>query len=553
MAGDTSTELLFLDTFKHQSAELTNVDVVRFPCGVLITEVRVIPPGIKAHSNLPDNRAFGETSPHAFQLELFFNNVTKPNSPTFHRLGSLEYDENKSIVFRPSGKVNTDGLVLRGWYTSLTLAVYGTAERPHGHEHGSPPPPPPPPPQQPSGLKRIVKQEWEKDEQYNGSPPRPAPRGPRTPPGPPPPDDDEEEQVPMAVGVVKDEPSQGRDDYLEAVSPERSLPAEETFTDGEPEEEEEEQEEEEARTEGSVQEEEEEEEEDEGDDGYEQISSDEDDLDNGTFKLPTFDIDYTPEDLASVPPVQYDPYERELKPLAYFTPPYKTRFDTQLEKTSIEEPRDAGETEGAACGEEAEAVAQLKELLAGTGEDRDARWVTAVEEAPGLLNKCLAYLIKQGQGEAEEPVRILVQWTLQALSMEIALTQPIALNLRQLKAGAKLASCLAECPQGLAKLLREGALNVLLELLHADHVSSTLKLSILRALDALISAPAGVEAFLHAGNSEKSGYQRLVQLFLREETVRVINAGNAILQKSHTYEVLVSLQHAAAAWSEPQQ
>lgn len=39
--------------------------------------------------------------------------------------------------------------------------------------------------------------DWEKDDQYNGSPPRPAPRGPRTPPGPPPPDDDEEEQVPV--------------------------------------------------------------------------------------------------------------------------------------------------------------------------------------------------------------------------------------------------------------------------------------------------------------------------------------------------------------------
>lgn len=39
--------------------QLTNVDVVRFPCGVLITEVRVIPPGVKAHSNLPDSRGFG--------------------------------------------------------------------------------------------------------------------------------------------------------------------------------------------------------------------------------------------------------------------------------------------------------------------------------------------------------------------------------------------------------------------------------------------------------------------------------------------------------------
>ncbi|KAG7474716.1 virilizer-like isoform X2 [Solea senegalensis] len=571
MAGDLSTELLFLDTFKHQSAELTNVDVVRFPCGVLITEVRVIPPGIKAHSNLPDSRAFGETSPHAFQLELFFNNLTKSNSPTFHRLGSLEYDENKSIVFRPNGKVNTDGLVLRGWYTSLTVAVYGTAERSHGHGQDSPPPPPPPPPQQPSGPKRIVKQEWEKDDQYNGSPPRPAPRGPRTPPGPPPPDDDDEEQVQVTVGVVKDEPGEGRDDYLEAVSPERSLPADEPYSDaeqeeeGDEEEEEEQEEEEDARTEGSAPEEEEEEEEEEdegedeeeemeeGDDGYEQISSDEDDLDNGSFKLPTFDMDYTPEDLASVPPVQFDPYERELRPLLYFTPPYKTRFDIQLEKSSVEEPRDAGDTKELPGGEEAEAVAQVKELLASVGEERDARWVTALEEVPGLLAKGLAYLIKQGEGEEEDLVRVLVKWTLQALSMEIALTQPIALNLRQLKAGAKLASYLADCPQGLTVLLCEGALGVLLELLHTNHVSSTLKLSILRALDALISTPAGVEAFLHTGESEKSGYQHLVQLFLREETVRVITAGNAIIQKSHMYEVLVDLQHTASAWSETQQ
>ncbi|CAJ1062198.1 protein virilizer homolog isoform X1 [Xyrichtys novacula] len=573
MAGDTTTELLFLDTFKHQSAELTNVDVVRFPCGVLITEVRVIPPGIKAHSGLPDSRAFGETSPHAFQLELFFNNVTKPNNPAFHRLGSLEYDENKSIVFRPSGKVNTDGLVLRGWYTSLTVAVYGTAERSHGHDQSSPPPPPPPPPQQPSGPKRIVKQEWEKDDQYNGSPPRPAPRGPRTPPGPPPPDDDDEEQVQVTVGMVKDEQSQGRDDYLEAVSPERSLPADEAYSDAEQEEEgdeeeeeEEPEEEEDARTEGSVPEDEEEEEEEEdegedeeeemeeGDDGYEQISSDEDDLDNGSFKLPSFDMDYTPEDLASVPPVQYDPYERELRPLLYFTPPYKTRFDTQLEKTVVEEPRDAGGTEeAAAAGEEAEAVTQLKELLTSVGGDRDARWVTAVEDAPGLLVKGLTHLLKQGEQEIEGPVGVLAKWALQALNMEIALTQPIALNLRQLKAGAKLASCLAECPQGLTALVHEGALDVLLKLLHMEHVSSTLKLSFLKALGALTSTPAGMEAFLHIGDSGKSGYQNLVQLFLREETVRVITAGNAIIQKSHMYEVLMDLQRSAAAWSEPQQ
>lgn len=39
--------------------------------------------------------------------------------------------------------------------------------------------------------------EWDSEEQFNGSPPRPQPRGPRTPPGPPPPDDDDEEALPV--------------------------------------------------------------------------------------------------------------------------------------------------------------------------------------------------------------------------------------------------------------------------------------------------------------------------------------------------------------------
>uniref|UniRef100_A0A674EPA6 Vir like m6A methyltransferase associated n=1 Tax=Salmo trutta TaxID=8032 RepID=A0A674EPA6_SALTR len=465
MAGDTLTELLFLDTFKHQSAEvLTNVDVVRFPCGVLITEVRVIPPGIKAHTSLPSTVACSTTNGNVIILSLFLS-LARPYS--------FEYDENKSIVFRPNGKVNTDGLVLRGWYTSLTVAVYGTAERSHGHDRDSPPPPPPPPPQQQTGLKRIIKQGL-----FFFC-------------------------VCFCCFTIFLSPSPSFTHPPSLLSP--------------------------------------------GDDGYEQISSDEDDLDNGSFKLPSFDIDYTPEDLASVPPVQYDPYERELRPLLYFTPPYKTRFDSQLERARgavCVGPQGPGGGEGA----EAEVVAQMRELLAGIGEDRDSRWVTALEQASGLLARGLGFLI--GQGEWEEPIGALVQWALQGLSMEIALTQPIALNLRQLKAGAKLASCLAECPQGLTALLHKGALELLLELLQVDHVSSTLKLCILRALDALTSAPAGVEAFLQEGEIERSGYQRLVQLFLGEETVRVVTAGNAILQKGHAYEVMTDLQRTAAAWSD---
>ncbi|XP_017309042.1 protein virilizer homolog isoform X2 [Ictalurus punctatus] len=554
MAGDSSMELLFLETFKHQSAEFTNVDVVRFPYGVMITEVRIIPPGIKAHSNLPDSRAFGETAPHAFQLDLFFNNVSKPSTPVFDRLGSLEYDENKSIVFRPNGKINTDGLVLRGWYTCLTLAVYGTAERSHGHDRDSPPPPPPPPPQQQTPTsKRNVKHEWDNEEQFNGSPPRPQPRGPRTPPGPPPPDDDDEDALPVP-GPVKEESMERGDDDLEPVSPERnSLPPDDTYSDQEPEEEEGagEDDDDDAHSEGSEPEEEEEEDEEEGDDGYEQISSDEEDLESGAFKLPAFDLDCTPEDLASLPTVQYDPYERELRPLQHFTAPHITRYEAELNCLKVTDLQDQ-------TSQWAESAAKLSELLEawrdGPESERGAGWVTALEEVSALLVKGLSFLaVKDPEGQKEQ-LKLLVEWTSTALSLDSALAQPIALNLRQLKAGAKLASSLADCgTQTVQALLEKGIMGLLLDLLFADHVSSTLKLSILRSLDSIISEPLGMEALIRVGQQDSegtSGYQRLLELFLLDQTVRVATAGAAIVQKGHFYEVLTDLQKTAGVWAE---
>ncbi|XP_061459068.1 protein virilizer homolog isoform X4 [Rhineura floridana] len=574
MAADTTTELLFLDTFKHQTTEQsTNVDVVRFPCVVYINEVRVIPPGVRAHSNLPESRAYGETSPHTFQLDLFFNNVSKPSAPVFDRLGSLEYDENSSIIFRPNAKVNTDGLVLRGWYNCLTLAIYGSVDRVVSHDRDSPPPPPPPPPppQQQTALKRTPKPvDGEKEDQFNGSPPRPQPRGPRTPPGPPPPDDDEDEPMPVSVVGEKDDVDH-REDYFEPISPDRAsihqegpysdeaeveedhpeeVDDDEEGVDVEEEEEddeddddgqtvesipEDEEEDEEEEDDDDDEEDAEEEEEGEGDDGYEQISSDEDgiaDLERETFKYPSFDIEYTAEDLARVPPVTYDPFDRELGPLLYFGCPYKTTFETEVAKMRDQDPDK--DNLGAA-----ETSAKLTELLELYQEERGAKWVTALEEIPSLMVKGLSYL--QSNDANQDYISQLVDWTMQALNLQVALRQPIALNVRQLKAGTKLVSSLAECgPRGITGLLQAGVVNSLFELLFADHVSSSLKLNAFKALDSVVSMTEGMEVFLRSGLEvhQKSGYQRLLELIVLDQTVRVVTAGSAILQKCHFYEIL---------------
>uniref|UniRef100_A0A8C6X959 Vir like m6A methyltransferase associated n=1 Tax=Naja naja TaxID=35670 RepID=A0A8C6X959_NAJNA len=501
-------------------------------------EVRVIPPGIRAHSNLPESRAYG-----------------------------LEYDENSSIIFRPNAKVNTDGLVLRGWYNCLTLAIYGSVDRVVGHDRDSPPPPPPPPPppQQQQALKRTPKlADGEKEEQFNGSPPRPQPRGPRTPPGPPPPDDDEDE--PMPVSGKKDDDVDHRD-YFEPISPDRTSihqegpysdeaeveeeQAEEMDDDEEGvdvEEEEDEEEDDDGQTVDSIQDDEEddddeededededEEEEEEGDDGYEQISSDEDgiaDLERETFKYPSFDIEYTAEDLARVPPVTYDPFDRELGPLLYFSCPYKTTFEVEVAKMRDQDLEK--ENSGAV-----ESSVKLTELLELYQEERGAKWVTALEEIPSLVVKGLSYL--QLKDTSQDYLSQLVDWTMQSLNLQVALRQPIALNVRQLKAGTKLVSSLAECgTRGIEALLQGGVIDSLFELLFADHVSSSLKLNAFKALDSVISMTEGMEAFLRNSSeaSEKSGYQRLLELILLDQTVRVVTAGSAILQKCHFYEIL---------------
>ncbi|XP_067887684.1 protein virilizer homolog isoform X3 [Heterodontus francisci] len=563
--ADTVAELLFLDTFKHSNSEQnTHVDVVRFPCVVYINEVRVIPPGVKAHNSLPDNRAYGETSPHAFQLDLFFNNVSKPSAPVFDRLGSLDYDENASIIFRPNNKVNTDGIVLRGWYNCLTVAIYGTVDRVISHDRDSPPPPPPPPPppqqqqqqqqlqqqqqhqlqqQQPS-LKRNIKHDWDKEDQYNENPPRPQPRGPRTPPGPPPPDDDEEETLPQTYRSSNHQETQFSDGEEEEEPPEEDEEDEEEGAEVE-------EEDEDVHTVESIEEEEDEVEEEAGeevdeDDGYEQISSDEDgiaDLERENYKL-SFDIEYTAEDLASVPTMAYDPYDREIGPLLYFNPPYRTKYENEVAKLKQLDLEKAGAAN-------IDAAVKLKELLELYKDDRGAKWVMALEEVPGLLVKGLSYV--QLFESDQDHLKQLVDWTMDALSLHTAVTQPIALNVRQLKAGTKLVSSLAECgSEGVSALSEAGIIEKLFVLLFAEHMSSSLKLNTLKALDSVVSVTEGMEKFLNnkTEEQEKSGYQRLVELILTDQTVRVVTAGSAIVQKCHFYEILSDLERLASHLAE---
>ncbi|XP_066149127.1 protein virilizer [Euwallacea fornicatus] len=129
--SETVVELLFFDTFAHDSTEEINLDLVQFPKPVYVTEVRIIPLGARVQADFPGGVRLGATNPSQFQIEFFVNDLGKPGASTFETLGSFEYDQNGKINLEctteiSNRKIPTDGLVLKGLYTTITLAVYGT-------------------------------------------------------------------------------------------------------------------------------------------------------------------------------------------------------------------------------------------------------------------------------------------------------------------------------------------------------------------------------------------------------------------------------------------
>ena len=123
-------QLLFFDTFSHDGGGLgggqdLNLDLVQFPSPVYVTEVRVIPLGAKVKANFPGGR-MGATNPSKFDLELFVNNLRAPGASTFEKIGLLPYNQAGCISLTSQLEIATDGLVVRGEYSTITLAVYGT-------------------------------------------------------------------------------------------------------------------------------------------------------------------------------------------------------------------------------------------------------------------------------------------------------------------------------------------------------------------------------------------------------------------------------------------
>ncbi|CAG0879023.1 unnamed protein product [Cyprideis torosa] len=133
-AEGESSVLLFFDTFAHDhlGGEDINLDLVQFPTPVIVDEVRVIPLGAKIEGNVPGRVRLGATNPNSFDVEFFVNDLSRPGISTFESLGVMNYGSGntvKAIQFQTKVEIPTDGLVLKGPYQVITLAILGRIAR----------------------------------------------------------------------------------------------------------------------------------------------------------------------------------------------------------------------------------------------------------------------------------------------------------------------------------------------------------------------------------------------------------------------------------------
>ena len=94
----------------------------------------MIPLGARIEGNVPGRIRLGATNPSGFDVEFFVNDLSRPGTATFESLGVLSYTPGswlatrshmKGIQFQTALEIPTDGLVLKGPYQVITLAVYG--------------------------------------------------------------------------------------------------------------------------------------------------------------------------------------------------------------------------------------------------------------------------------------------------------------------------------------------------------------------------------------------------------------------------------------------
>ncbi|KAM7542619.1 hypothetical protein Aperf_G00000017614 [Anoplocephala perfoliata] len=171
----------------------------------------------------------------------------------------------------------------------------------------------------------------------------------------------------------------------------------------------------------------------------------------------------------------------------------------------------------------------------------ETEWLNALEEIIPSLPSALAYLSLFKPDSFESASACLVAWSHIGLQLDSALNQPDSVDvLRHLRSGIDLAGILfstASTPS------RFQALNMLLDLLESPLISSPFRLEIIVALERSLSTGVpGFRALVGEGKGDEAPppYQRIVRfLASNNKSVPVTLACNRLLAKVRFYDNLL--------------
>lgn len=478
-------DLLFFDTFSHSNSDKDNFDLVQFPSPVIIDQIKVVPLGQPIEANIPGSVRLGATNPSKCELEFFINDLTKQDAHTMTDLGKF-YCSEKDTVFAPPLQIQTDGLLLRGSYRTLTLAIFGQVvpfdEKPEDEQVVmSAASPPAQTPASPIASERDVPYivRSMNDELIQGL------------------KDDEEsiEDVSLRPGsfAQDDPPIDGVDE--DAISdsrvndPNKSLPNPEDFSNS---------------GDGATPtnfnnslDKRAEELDYSNDNNLENITKQSIQSDTRTRKPAIDHSDRTEKHQQNTDEAfaEYDAREWYFdietyspKPLSYFPDPSLTLQERTLlaNKTAS-----AHSGYGIRVDKEIEKVKEMFEVLGCSDDMKTEDWVTLVEDLTNdIANMSLSQTVSN-----EEMLRFLVEQVSFGLNMSLALGQKqTGFKVRHLKAGLKLATILFHCGQSAIKVLLEADIPMkVLELYNQDQMSSPLRLHIFKCLNAACDTTEGVE------------------------------------------------------------
>ncbi|CAH8678563.1 unnamed protein product [Schistosoma rodhaini] len=119
-----SPYIVFFDTFTHNGQIQEGVDCVRFKSGIELVKICILPFGSVVESNLSDEPLLGATNPASFDITVYSNSQT--NCIVLQSVAKYFFSEKtgiNTIYFKKP--IQSNFLLFRGMYSTLTIALFG--------------------------------------------------------------------------------------------------------------------------------------------------------------------------------------------------------------------------------------------------------------------------------------------------------------------------------------------------------------------------------------------------------------------------------------------